>query len=52
MNLGYVSLLLFSPSLIHILIIDFLYHLAGLRLPSTLSRLLVSLLVRPYVLSL
>ena len=52
MNLGYVSLLLFSFFLIHILIVEFPYHLADPRLPLTLSRLLVSPVVRPCVLSL
>ena len=43
----YVSLLLFSFFLTHILIVVFPYHLADPRLPLTLSRLLVSPLVCP-----
>ena len=45
-------LLLFSFFLIHILIVEFPYHLADPRLPLTLSQPLVSPSVRPYVLSL
>ena len=52
MNPSYVSSLLFSFFLIHILIVEFSYHLADPHLPLTLSRPLVSPLVRPYVLSL
>ena len=51
-NPSYVSLLLFSFFLIHILIVEFPYHLADPRLPLTLSRPLISLLVCPGVLSL
>ena len=51
-RLSSVLMSYFSLFLIHILIIEFPYHLVDPRLPLTLSRPLVSPLVHPYVLSL